>query len=406
MCKSLKNKQVIMNRIYTLAIAFFATCLLGCFSSSKLFAQSLDEEKIVPSQEKETTRSVNLSLHLRTAYHSDFAGEHMKYIDGNFRLDHVILGIDGHITPKLSYKYQQRLNKVSPIFTRENLPATIDYAYLRYDFNEHFALTAGKQALSVGGFEYYKYPVDVYDFSGISNNLTCYLTGLQAAYKPTKTQELTFQVLNNRLGAWEDAVGLPQYGLMLEKPATPFYFSLGWNSSYFNEALQLRYAVNYTSPAKGKSLFMISGGQKWQSRKFSIYVDALYQLSDIDYLGGIRKLTSTPENMVEHVSYFTLLTELNWRFNPKWNLLMKGYYDSFSTTAATNFLFEGSCLTSLNGQAGIEFYPMKDDNLHLFFVTTLKNYLKPEVIGVTKPENSFRVSLGVTYRIPVLSLKR
>lgn len=229
---------------------------------------------------------------------------------------------------------------------------------------------------------------------------------LQVAYKPTENQELTLQVVNNRLGDWEDAVGIPQNGLLLEEPDVPLYFSIGSNNSFFDNALQFRYAANYTSPAKGKSLFMISGGQKWQTEKFSIYLDAIYQISDIDYLGGIRKLTADPDDVVQHVSYFTLLTEMNWRFTPKWNLLLKGYYDSFSTTAATNFLPAGNCMTSLNGQLGVEFYPMKDDNLHLFFITTLKHYLEPEVVGIRKPADDLRVSAGVIYRIPVLSLKR
>ncbi len=136
--------------------------LWACLSSSSLFAQSSDGN---------TSKSVDLSLHLRPAYHAQFDGTPMEFESGGFKFDHVMIDLGGQLTPKLSYRYLQRLNKVSPIFTKENLPSTIDYAYLIYAFNERFSMTAGKQALSIGGFEYNKYPVDVYDYSGISNLL-------------------------------------------------------------------------------------------------------------------------------------------------------------------------------------------------------------------------------------------
>lgn len=381
-----------MNRIYTLAIAIISTCFLGCLSSLSLLAN-------------EETKSVDLSLHLRPAYHAQFGGTPMEFEDGGFKFDHIIVDVGGQITPKLSYRYLQRINSVTPIFTKENLPATIDYAYLKYAFNDQFSITAGKQALSIGGFEYNKYPVDVYNYSGLTNFITCYLTGLQTSYSPTKNQELSFQILNNRLGSWEEAVGTPQVNLQLEQPSVPLYFSLGWNSSYFNDALQLRYAVNYTSPAKNKTLFMISGGQKWQSSQFSIYLDAFYQRSEIDYLGGIRSYTVSPEYVVENVEYFSILGEANWRFNPKWNILLKCFYNNFSTYKASASMDKGNCLNSWNYQAGIEYYPMKDDNLHIFLISTFKDYSKSEMLQIVNPCDDFRLSLGFIYRIPVFSIK-
>ncbi|HHT23522.1 MAG TPA: hypothetical protein GXZ87_09495 [Bacteroidales bacterium] len=387
-----------MKKNYVFAIALITACFWGCLNDSSLFAQSTDED---------TPKSINLSLHLRPAYHANFGGSPMEFEDAGFKFDQVIVDLGGQITSNLSYRYLQRLNKVSPIFTKENLPSTIDYAYLKYAFNEKFSMTAGKQALSIGGFEYNKYPVDVYDYSGLTNLVTCYLTGLQAAFKPSESQEFTFQILNNRMGSWEEAVGKPRIGMQLEAPTLPLYYSLGWNSNYFDDALQLRYAINTTSPAKDKTLFMVSGGQKYESGPFSIYIDAFYQHSEIDYLGGIRDLTLfNSDRVVENVNYFSLLGEMNYRFTPKWNIMLKCFYNNFSTYKSSSYLDEGNCLTSWNYQAGIEYYPMKDDNLHLFLISTFKNHLEPAVTKVKTPDNSLRISAGFIYRIPVLSLKR
>jgi hypothetical protein len=49
---------------------------------------------------------------------------------------------------------------------------------------------------------------------------------------------------------------------------------------------------------------------------------------------------------------------------------------------------------------------MKDDNLHLFLIATFKNYLEPAVAQVIAPDDSFRISAGFIYRIPIVSLKR
>ena len=385
-----------MKKNYVLTIVLILTCFWGHLSGSSLFAQSSDE---IP-------KSVDLSLHLRPAYHAQFNGTPLEFENGGFKFDHIIVDVGGQVTPKISYRYLQRLNKVSPIFTKENLPSTIDYAYLKYALNNLFSITAGKQALSVGGFEYNKYPVDVYDYSGISNYITCYLTGMQVAFTPVQNQEFSFQIVNNRMGTWREAIGTPQIGSQLEAPTLPLYYSLGWNSNYLNNALQLRYAANITSPAKGKTLVMVSGGQMWQSGPFNIYIDAFFQHSEIDYLGGIRNLTISPQNVVENVNYFSLLGEANYRIQPQWNILLKCFYNNFSTYKSSIFLDKGNCLTSWNYQGGIEFYPMKDDNLHLFLIATFKNYLEPAVAQVITPDDSFRISAGFIYRIPVVSLKR
>ena len=385
-----------MKKNYVLTIVLILTCFWGHLSGSSLFAQSSDE---IP-------KSVDLSLHLRPAYHAQFNGTPLEFENGGFKFDHIIVDVGGQVTPKLSYRYLQRLNKVSPIFTKENLPSTIDYAYLKYALNNLFSITAGKQALSVGGFEYNKYPVDVYDYSGISNYITCYLTGMQVAFTPVQNQEFSFQIVNNRMGTWREAIGTPQIGSQLEAPTLPLYYSLGWNSNYLDNALQLRYAANITSPAKGKTLVMVSGGQMWQSGPFNIYIDAFFQHSEIDYLGGIRNLTISPQNVVENVNYFSLLGEANYRIQPQWNILLKCFYNNFSTYKSSIFLDKGNCLTSWNYQGGIEFYPMKDDNLHLFLIATFKNYLEPAVAQVITPDDSFRISAGFIYRIPVLFLKR
>lgn len=93
-----------MKKNYVLTIVLILTCFWGHLSGSSLFAQSSDE---IP-------KSVDLSLHLRPAYHAQFNGTPLEFENGGFKFDHIIVDVGGQVTPKLSYRYLQRLIKFHP----------------------------------------------------------------------------------------------------------------------------------------------------------------------------------------------------------------------------------------------------------------------------------------------------
>lgn len=354
---------------------------------------------------KKMPEAVNVDLHLRSAFHARFNSGSTNADEASFRFDHVMIGIYGNITEKLSYKYLQRLNQGTRAFETENLSGTIDYAYIKYQLDRKFTLTAGRQALAVGGFEYNKYSIDVYDFSGISNNITCYLTGVNLAYAPRSNHEFAFQVLNNRAGTMEEAFGKIPVGI--ERPFAPLYYSLAWNSHYSDGKVQLRYAATAGELAKGKWVFMIGGGQMIDLGKFNLFLDVLYHRSAIDHLGVIRRMGIQEDGEVwdgiaRSVEYLTLVSEANYRFRPKWNIHLKGYYDRASVYRENGIFTKGNYLSAWGYQGGIEFFPMADDNLHLFLNATGKVYKDMQVKNRVNQEDQFRVSLGFVYRLPVL----
>lgn len=59
----------------------------GHLSGSSLFAQSSDE---IP-------KSVDLSLHLRPAYHAQFNGTPLEFENGGFKFDHIIVDVGGKL---------------------------------------------------------------------------------------------------------------------------------------------------------------------------------------------------------------------------------------------------------------------------------------------------------------------
>ncbi|MGL5262454.1 MAG: porin [Bacteroides sp.] len=345
---------------------------------------------------KKAPSTINIDFHMRSAFHGKFRTDDEN--KASFKADQLMLGIYGHITDKLSYNYRHRLNYHGKAFSTENLNNSIDYAYIRYDFDEKFGIVAGRHAVLVGGFEYQQYPIEVYDYSGISNNLTSYLTGLSLYYKPSAHQEFIAQVVNNRTGSMEESYGA--LSADIQKPTAPLHYGLGWNSEYFKGKLQLRYAAVAGELADKKWLLMLSGGQKLNLGKVDIFLDVFYHRSDIDHLGIIRRMRFIDE-VVKKVEYFTVSSELNYRFKSRWNLRMKAFHDRAYVTKDKT-LKKGNYLTAWTYQAGAEFYPFADNNLHIFFNGTAKTYGSTSMGYNSNTRSNFRISAGFVYRLPVL----
>ncbi len=390
--------------MFNIRKAYVWVLLMCCFSSAQA-SIVLDGGNKRPSSlfeylfEKAPPKTVNIDLHLRSAFH----GNSKVTEDSNkwsFRTDHIMLGIYGNITDRLSYNYRHRLNYNGKAFSTENLNNSLDYAFLRYDVNNHFAVTAGRQAVLVGGFEYQQYPIDVYDYSGISNNLTSYLTGINFAIKPVENQEIVVQVLNNRTGTMEEAYG-NSLDYAIEKPSAPLHYGVGWNSSYCNNKLQLRYAAVAGELAKNKWVFMLSGGQQLSLNKFNIFLDLFYHRSAIDHLGVIRNMGATNQ-LVRDVEYFTVSSEFNYRFLPKWNIRIKGFHNRAYISKESQTMKKGNYLSSWTYQGGLEFFPFADNNLHVFLNCTGVAYSGAKVAYNTDTKNTMRLSLGFVYRLPIL----
>ena len=73
---------------------------------------------------KKMPEAINVDLHLRSAFHAKFNSGDADTDEASFRFDHIMIGIYGNVTDKLSYKYLQRLNKGTQAFETENLSGT------------------------------------------------------------------------------------------------------------------------------------------------------------------------------------------------------------------------------------------------------------------------------------------
>lgn len=397
-----------MKQLTTLQLlAIFLLCATGPLAAqSSVSERDSSETSLFEYATKIPRRNnvFNLNLEMHATFNTLFSGN--KLDEAAFRFNHIKLEATGEVTDRLFYWYRQNLNQGNSGMELENLPESIEYALIGYRLTDKLTITAGKQDVAWGGFEYDLNPVEIYEYSDMNDYLNCYFTGVMLGYQFTPAQELRFQVTDNRLGSMEEAYGTLPDGI--EKPKAPLFYTLNWNSSYFDEVLNLRYSATAGEQAKGKWSYMAWAGHNITAGPFDAYFDVMYTRSALDPLGIITELNvpTDPEEIslcAQNTEYLSFVAHLNYRFHPKWNVFAKGMYETASIYEETEYWKAGQYRTAWGYQGGIEYYPMGGDNLHLFFTGTGRAYSLTEKAKASGAsiENTGRLSVGFVYSLPL-----
>lgn len=328
-----------------------------------------------------------------------------KLDEAAFKLNRMRLEILGTFSERFSYHFRQSFNKYSNPYSLDNLSSSVEYALVKWDISKLFSLTAGKQVVDLGGYEYYVNAIKVREFSDFNNNINCYQAGVTGTFNFSPTQELNLQVLNNRSGSDEDVYpfGLPEE---IKKTKVPLLTTVNWNGLFFNQILELRYAASWGQLAKKKNLYYLTAGNIVKTGLVTAYVDLMYSREGIDSKGVLSNM-GNPElftpSTAQNVSYFTIIADFDYRIHPNWNIYVKGAYET-SSIYKTNGIYEkGLYRKTWNAQACLEYFPMKNSELLIFLHLLYKgNQLTrhSKAIGATCPDTQ-RISLGLVYSIPV-----
>ena len=152
-----------------------------------------------------------------------------------FNVRYFNLRMDGQITPKFTYSWRQRFNNVNSFSSFAN---NTDWLHLTFRPSKNWAISAGKQVVMIGGWEYDRAPIDIYFCSEYWNNVNCFQLGASVAYTTNKGNDtITFQACQS------------PYDYKSE--ATDYYaYNLFWMGSHgFYTAL---HSLNFSQYAPGK----------------------------------------------------------------------------------------------------------------------------------------------------------
>ena len=381
-----------MKKLLTLLV--FALCVIGVNAQEK----SLYEEL---SGVKKKTDKFNLYMNMNGSFDAMFND---GFDQGKFNMRQLRIESKGNVNEWLSYRWRQRLNRPNNGSGMiDNLPTSIDIAGIGVKLSDKFSLFLGKQCANYGGFEFDANPIEIYEYSDMIEYMSNFLTGINIGYDFMPGQQINFQVLNSLNGSFSDMYHFDPVlmaTLNVEASKLPMVYTLNWNGN-FNNVFKTRWSASLMSQAKGKNLYYFALGNELTLGKFNMYLDFMYSNDAIDRGGIITEIRGYElGHNVYNTSYMSLVTKLNYRFADKWNVFVKGMYETASVTEESELVAKGKYRTSLGYLAGLEYYPM-ESNLHFFLTYVGRSYLYNEELINTANYQTNRVSVGFIYQLPM-----
>lgn len=381
-----------------LAILLLAGSVQGvCAQDNEKFLENKTLFEEITGVKKKTDK-FNLYLNMNGSYDAQFND---GYTGSKFNMRQLRIEAKGSLNDWLSYRWRQRLNRPNNGGDNiDNLPTSIDIAGIGVKLSDKWSIFAGKQCAAYGGIEFDLNPIEIYEYSDMIDYMSNFMTGLNIGYDFAAGQQINFQVLNSLNGSFEDMYGVDPEVSDLVGSKTPLVYTLNWNGN-FNNVFKTRWSASIMNQAEGKKLYYYALGNELSLGKFNMFLDFMYSKDDIDRSGIITSMVGSQNGAnALNAGYMSWVTKLNYRFAPKWNVFVKGMYETASVTKKTGDVEKGKYRTSLGYLAGLEYYPM-ESNLHFFltYVGRKFNYEdRAKALGFDD-YNTNRVSVGFIYQL-------
>lgn len=363
-----------MKKVFALAIALVcgSTLLAETTTTSEQTTKKEAGKSLFDRLFKTDTQTdkIKVILHTKGSVNADMPNG--KFEEAAFRMDQLRIEIKGDVNSRIYYRYQQRLTNY-PEFenTIDNLPLKVDYAGVGFRFSDKLRLFAGKMCTAYGSIEFDDNPINVYQYSLIHENMTAFLTGLDLTYDVNPNHELRFQVLDSRNGTMEDTYG--KIPVNIEKSKADFVYTFNWNGKFGPDNMfATRWSASVLNEAKDYNMYYLALGTAMDTKKYGMFLDLLYSREELDRKRIVSRIVEDKTDGFTQtgVDYAGIILAMNYRITPQWNLIAKGIWDSASKYKTTGIVEKGTYENAFGYTAGIEYYPIKNDNLHVNLVYT------------------------------------
>ncbi len=264
----------------------------------------------------------DISLDTRFGYDQYFADKR-----GRFKGDGLYLNIDGYISPHFSYSLQQRL--ASTYYEDNSGFNGTNWLTLTYSIGD-FDITAGKDGLLVGSFEYDTDELDsYYDMNSMFYNmLDCWQWGVYASWYPADGQIVMLQAAQS-----------PFYS----EDTNMFSFAAAWRmeSDYYESY----WTANMWEYEKGKYVKSLNLGNRFYLGGFTF---------DLEYMtrsAGMKGLFTDD---------FTVIAAPSYEFGDWGRLFAKFGYEKAVADLPYELAYDSGIEYMFYG-AGFEFFPLKEN---------------------------------------------
>ena len=348
----------------------FFLILVMCLLPISLMAQ---DEQIDKSDERKGLMISQLYLETRLGFEWESIGSSTISEHTGFRGQYLNFRLDGQIVKGLSYSFRHRLNKN----TSSSFFDATDWAHLDWTINDKFVLSAGKQVVAIGGYEYDRAPIDLYYNSEFWNHIACYQLGVSARYQIAPANSLLLQFCNSPFRA---LAGNNTYGINLMWSGKVGLWETLWSANI----------MQYTK-------------KDWMN-----YV----ALGNRFHLGNrIRLDVDVMNRMVAHQKFFSnysIMTELS--ANPTKGLTVFGKYtfDKNSSGLDADYtVLDGTEISLIS--AGVEYSPIKNyrEYLRLFAAAAYSWGENGNADSGVLQDKQTQIQVGIKWKLDVLdSIKR
>lgn len=315
-------------------------------------------------------------LNLRFEARGDYRREYVdgSVVDANtgFKGQYLNVRADGNIGGGFSYSMRHRLNKQH---SDASFFDATDWLYISYR-KDNWDLSAGKQVVAIGGFEYDAAPIDLYFCSEWWNNVPCYRWGGTVAYALNEGKDkLSFQLCES-----------PFRGDLQEEM---FAYNLMWAGSH--DWFSTSYSVNFVEYLPGKFINYISLGNRLRLGRFTVDLDFMNRAASSQAFIG---------------KDFSVIGKVAWMPTDKLNLFAKASYDVNNADTGKDYLIAPDTEITRVG-AGLEYYPLQDGRndvrIHVVGSYTFGDNTNPA--GVLLDKQTY-LTMGITWRMNLLSFKQ
>lgn len=314
---------------------------------------------------------LDIQLDARVDYQRDWIGSETVKSNSGFEGKYIDIRLDGCIVPGLTYSWRHRFNRYT---SDSNFFDATDWLYLNYNI-KNWSFSAGKEVVAIGGWEYDRAPIDLYGCSVFWNNVPCYDLGVTIGYHITPTDKLKFQVVQSPFFTKENR-DMYAYNLMWE----------GKHGIY-----RSLWSANLIEYRDGHYINYLALGNRFDVDNFTFEIDLMNRASS-------------------HQAFFfkdcSLMTELSYRPNSRWNIFAKYTYDvNKSGTKADYCVLDGTELNMIGG--GVEFYPLlkKKTSLRLH-ANCFYSWGHNANAGNVMQNKTTLLDFGVTWYMNVLKVRR
>lgn len=218
---------------------------------------------MAPAQAQDNDSIVRPSLRVRAEARVDWQQQwddgHINEPNSGFKANMLDVRLDGNFNSHFSYALKQRFDKS---ITKSNFFESTPWAYVTYTPVKEVSISAGKQVVCIGGFEYDRAPIDEFFASEFWYNISCYQLGVSGSLNLPKDR-LTFQVT--------------QSPFFTEYNSNMYAYNLMWSGSH--GPLQTLWSLNLSEYDKGRFISYIALGNKLTVDNFSLEFDFMNRAS-------------------------------------------------------------------------------------------------------------------------------